>query len=238
MTGIRASLIVAVALAAAQAAPKPQVATLSLADGAPARFESGSVIRVPRTRIISRLDVFLPGVKTSSQPSLMLDAAYLRAQRVVQDGQLMLAADTREPRGIFVSDEHRLSVTQIKVVAEQLADWRILRWKDETPYIEASKATLEGVAPDVVIDEPKGGAFLLLTSPARVTIKGRITGQGDFAVRVAGRDVMATADAESATSVFTAQIDAPPDAREIEIAVLNRQTGASRQLLLPIATVR
>lgn len=238
MAGIRASLIVAVALAAAQAEPKPQVAALAFADGAPARFESGSVIRVPRTRIIARLDVFLPGVKTSSPPSLMLDAAYLRAQRVVQDGQLILAVDTREPRGIFIGDEHRLSVTQLKVVAEQLADWRILRWKDETPYVEASRATPEGVAPDVEINEPKGGAFLLQTLPSRVTIKGRVVGQGDFSVRIAGRDVPATADAESAACVFTAQVDAPADAREIEIAVLNRQTGASRQLLLPIATVR
>ena len=232
---IRRSIAAVIAVAVVPAALGAQAPALTFPEGSAARFESGSVIRVPRTRVISQVEVQLAGDDASGQPTLVLDDALLRAQRFVQSGHLILAAESREPRGVFPRDEHRLVSARIELVTKQLAEWRILRWKDDTPYTEASRATVAGSAPEVLIDEPKGGAFVHRAMPPRLAIKGRIVGPGDFALHIAGRDASGSTGADG---TFAADVDWTPGVREIEVAVSNRRTGASRQVLLPIATVR
>src|SRR5690349_11713983 len=100
---IGALFLVAIAVALGQSAARPQTPALVLPEVSAARFESGAVIRVPPARVISQIEVRLdPDGGSGGRSTLMLDDDHLRAERFTETGRLILAADTREPRGLFV----------------------------------------------------------------------------------------------------------------------------------------
>ena len=149
---------------------------------------------------------------------------------------MILVARTREAAGFLQLEEQRLQMVRLAATTEKLAEWTILRWKNDSAFLEAARSAPGGRAPDVRIDEPAGGAFTFRRRPATVRIKGTILTPGPVAITVAGVDVEpAEAGRES---IF--QVEAPllDGVTEIEVAVRHATTGALRQIVLPVVTAR
>lgn len=228
--------LVILAILFAQHGALAQEASLTLPGVSGASFESGSVVRLPRRARSVVVEVRLPAAQRAARVDLHVGDNRLTTRNFVDGGSLLLVAQTTDPSGFFHLDEQRLETVSMAVTSAKVAEWTILRWKDQTGYLEASKATAGGRAPDVRIDEPRGGAFVFGTRPPSVMVRGSVSTAGDLRLRVGGTEVETVPGDREAT--FAVEVPVSADLNGIEVFAQNTRTGAIRQLVLPITAVR
>jgi hypothetical protein len=225
-----------VTLAGLQATAFAQAPALTLPGVSVARFEPGSVIRLPRTATATTVEVAFPGGGEGGRVDLHVDDRRLQTRALNQNGTMILVARTPEAAGFLLQDEQRLQMVRLAVTTETLAEWTILRWTNETGFIEAARSAPGGRAPDVRLDEPKGGAFVFRRRPATLTIKGAVLTPGPVVINVAGTAVEPVPSGREST--FQVDVPLPADLNEIEVAVRHATSGALRQIVLPVVTAR
>jgi len=209
-----------------------QVVTLTLPDVSVARFEPGCVVRLPSANRSSRIEVRLSPFSAAGRVELYLDEMRLVTHSYSQSDSLVLVADAVEPAGLLGDGEQVLQAVRFANTRETLGEWRLRRWN--APFVEASKSTRDGRAPDLRIDEPAGVAFVFLTRPPTVLVKGSVLTPGNVLVKIAGTEVKLSASGRE--SNFAIELPLPVDLKEIEVYAQDRENGATRQLVLPVIT--
>jgi hypothetical protein len=108
-----------------------------------------------------------------------------------------------------------------------VAEWTVHR--ETQPNVEA-ELSAAAAAPDVRIDEP-ALRFIRPQGP-EVRIAGSVVSEGDFIVRIEGREV--ERDVARDGWGFSASIPLPAEATAIEVAVEIRGVASRHRILLPV----
>jgi len=230
------AMIAAVAIRGAQ--PDVQFEGVSAA-----RFEAGSVIRVPKPPpAVKVAAVRVPDTSGQLKGTLRLELCERAPPATLArtaDTE-MLRATTGEPLGFFgEEDTCKLKVTTTRRdVKFSVPEWTIVTWPQA--YILVTVGASGVPAPSIRIDEPAGGAFNFPVKPKSTLVKGAVLDQGDFTevvkcggyrVFVAGQET--ERDVTRGGWAFASEVDLGPGVTEVEVLVKDPR-GSTTRALLPV----
>ncbi len=192
---------------------------------------SGSVIRVPTDPIRGfMVKLRAPDSREFAveQLEMSLDGNYIRFARLTgQDGHF-LKADTREPRGLFADQPHKVTVDaegRIKLKGW----WTITHW--DRPYLESVAAGREGAPVEVTVAKPVGGLVQRI-GLTKVRVAGKIDGSSGVRLTIDG---LVTSRLPGRPGFeFDTEVPVGAGAKPIVLRAVDG-AGAETVLILPVA---